>query len=71
MGSIPAGHEVALVTTKTFPLTRSVVQRLPLGELAGALEHAPQVATLYIPPVDERPVADESLLEVMLAGESA
>jgi hypothetical protein len=27
-------HEVAIVTTRTFPLTRSLVQRLPLRELA-------------------------------------
>ncbi len=69
LGIYPADHEGVLVTTKTFPLTRSVVQRLPLGELAAGLEHAPPVATLYIPPVGERPVEDEDLLEVMLADE--
>jgi uncharacterized protein YabN with tetrapyrrole methylase and pyrophosphatase domain len=65
----PARHEAAIVTTKTFPLTRSVVQRLPLGDLAVELERAPQVGTLYIPPVTERPVEDTELLEVMLAAE--
>jgi uncharacterized protein YabN with tetrapyrrole methylase and pyrophosphatase domain len=70
LGFYPADHEVALVTTKTFPLTRSAVQALPLRELAVELERAPQVATLFIPPVGERPVEDEELLEVMLAGES-
>jgi uncharacterized protein YabN with tetrapyrrole methylase and pyrophosphatase domain len=69
LGFYPSGHEVALVATKTFPLTRSVVRRLPLGELAAELENAPPVATLYIPPVGDRPVEDEGLLEVMLAGE--
>src|ERR1700730_6361860 len=34
----PADHEVAIVTTKTHPLTRSVVQRLQLGDLAAELE---------------------------------
>ena len=66
----PAHHEVALVTTKTYPLTRSVVQRLQLGDLAVELERAPRVATLYIPPLTERPVEDDELLEVMLAAES-
>lgn len=66
----PAEHEVVLVTTKTHPLTRSIVQRLPLRDLALELERAPSVATLYVPPLAERPVEDDELLEVMLAGES-
>ena len=59
---------LAIVTTKTYPLTRSVVQRLQLGDLAAELERAPQVGTLYIPPLVERPVEDVELLEVMLGG---
>jgi uncharacterized protein YabN with tetrapyrrole methylase and pyrophosphatase domain len=70
LGFYPADHEAMLVTTKTFPLTRSVVQRLPLGSLAAELGAAPPVATLYIPPVGDRPVEDAALLEVMLAGEA-
>jgi uncharacterized protein YabN with tetrapyrrole methylase and pyrophosphatase domain len=70
LGFYPAEHEAVLVTTKTFPLTRSVVQRLPLGELAAELEAAPPVATLYIPPLGERPVEDAALLKVMLADET-
>jgi uncharacterized protein YabN with tetrapyrrole methylase and pyrophosphatase domain len=66
----PADHEAAIVTTKTHPLTRSDVQRLKLGELAAELERAPQVGTLYIPALTERPVEDAELLEVMLAAES-
>jgi precorrin-2 methylase len=62
----PAEHEAAIVTTKTYPLTRSVVQRLKLGDLAAELERAPQVGTLYIPPLGDRPVEDDQLLEVML-----
>jgi precorrin-6B methylase 1 len=62
----PSGHEAALVTTKTFPLTRSVVQRLRLGDLATELARAPQVGTLYIPALSERPVEDARLMEVML-----
>jgi hypothetical protein len=66
----PADHEAAIVTTKTFPLTRSVVQHLQLGDLAAELERAPQVGTLYIPPLSERPVEDADLLEVMLTAGS-
>jgi len=66
LGFYPADHEAALVMTKTYPLTRSVVQRLPLGRLAAELERAPQVGTLYIPALSQRPVEDADLMEVML-----
>jgi uncharacterized protein YabN with tetrapyrrole methylase and pyrophosphatase domain len=62
----PADHEVSIVTTKTHPLTRSVVQRLPLGELAVELEKAPKVGTLYIPPLNQRPIEDAELHNVMM-----
>jgi len=66
----PADHDAAIVTTKTHPLIRSVVQRLKLGTLAMELEKAPQVGTLYIPALTERPVEDADLLKVMLAAET-
>jgi uncharacterized protein YabN with tetrapyrrole methylase and pyrophosphatase domain len=66
----PADHEATIVTTKTYPLTRSVVQRLQLGDLAVELARAPKVGTLYIPPLSERPVEDAELLEVMLTAGS-
>lgn len=66
----PADHEAAIVTTKTFPLTRSVVQHLQLGDLAVELERAPQVGTLYIPPLSQRPVKDAELLEVVRSAEA-
>jgi uncharacterized protein YabN with tetrapyrrole methylase and pyrophosphatase domain len=62
----PAEHEASLVTTKTFPLMRSVIQRLPLGDLATELERAPQVGTLYIPALSQRPVEDTELMELMV-----
>jgi hypothetical protein len=62
----PADHQVTLVMTKTFPLLRSVVQRFPLRELSVELEQAPQVGTIYIPAVRERPIEDVELLEKML-----
>jgi precorrin-6B methylase 1 len=66
----PAEHEAAIVTTKTFPLTRSVVQRLQLGDLAAELERTSQMGTLYIPPLTDRPVEDTALLDVMLSAET-
>jgi uncharacterized protein YabN with tetrapyrrole methylase and pyrophosphatase domain len=65
LGFYPSDHEVSLVTTKTFPLTRSVVERLRLGDLASQLSGAPGVGTLYIPALVERPVEDIGLMEVM------
>lgn len=65
LGFYPEDHEVSLVTTKTFPLARSIVQRLRLGDLASQLSGAPGVGTLYIPALAERPVADTELMNVM------
>lgn len=70
MGFYPADHEVALVMTKTFPLMRSVVRRLPLSDLAVELEQGPRVGTLYIPALHERPVEDVEFLDAMLAAGS-
>ena len=56
---------MSLVTSKTFPLTRSIVQRLRLGDLASQLSGAPGVGTLYIPALAERPVEDTELMDVM------
>ena len=62
----PIEHEVALVTTRTHPLTRSVIRRFKLSELTAELVKAPPVATLYIAPLSERLIEDTALLEVML-----
>jgi len=65
-GFYPGSHEVSLVTTRTHPLTRSIIRRFNLSELATELVSAPPVATLYIAALDERPIEDAALLEVML-----
>jgi precorrin-3B methylase len=62
----PIEHEVALVTTRTHPLTRSVIRRFKLSELTTELVKAPPVATLYIAPLSERLIEDTALLQVML-----
>lgn len=67
----PADHEATLVMTKTFPLARSVVQHVRLGNLASELESAPPVGTLYIPALNERPVEDTELLETMVTSGTA
>jgi len=64
--SYPADHQVKLVTSKTHPLTRSTVEILKLGELASVLEGAPQVGTLYIPALTQRPIEDTELLDLMV-----
>ena len=63
----PRDHEVALVTTKSFPLVRSVVSDLRLCDLAEELVRAPKIGTLYIPALTERPIEDEALLRRMVA----
>ena len=67
----PADHEATIVMTKTFPLTRSVVQQLRLRDLAVELVRAPRIGTLYIPPASQRPFEDDELMRsVMLMDES-
>jgi uncharacterized protein YabN with tetrapyrrole methylase and pyrophosphatase domain len=66
----PADHQVKLVTSKTYPLTRSIVESLRIGELAAVLEGAPQVGTLYIPALTDRPIEDTDLLDVMVSSGS-
>lgn len=63
----PADHEVKLVTSKNHPMLRSTVESFPLGRLATALEGAPGVGTLYIPPLDDRAVEDDDLWQVMVS----
>jgi uncharacterized protein YabN with tetrapyrrole methylase and pyrophosphatase domain len=66
----PADHEAALVMTKTFPLMRSAVQRLQLRDLAAELARGPNVGTLYIPALNQRPVEDSELMDMIVARES-
>jgi precorrin-6B methylase 1 len=65
LGFYPADHEASIVTTKTHPLMRSVVKHLRLGDLAVTLSGDPDVGTLYIPALRQRPIADGALMEFM------
>ena len=67
----PREHEASLVTSKTFPLTRSVVQRFRICDLAAELERAPQVGTLYIPAISPRAIEDNELMAMMVTGGSS
>jgi precorrin-2 methylase len=66
----PPDHLIKLVTSKTYPLTRSIVQSLRVDDLATELEGAPQVGTLYIPALTQRPIEDAELLNVMVTSGS-
>lgn len=66
----PRDHQVKLVTSKTHPLIRSIVESLNVGDLAAALEGAPGVGTLYIPALVERPIEDPELLNMMVTSGS-
>lgn len=62
----PADHLVKLIISKTHPLAQSTVKTFELGTLAEQLTGAPSVGTLYIPPVVDRPVEDDALLDYMV-----
>ena len=66
----PADHQVKLITSKTHPLARSLVNTFALGTLAEQLTGVPSVGTLYIPPVVDRPVENEALMEFMVTAGS-
>ncbi len=55
----PAGHEVVVYAASPFPIVDASVQRLPLAELPGA--EPPPLATLFVPPAEERRADAEML----------
>jgi uncharacterized protein YabN with tetrapyrrole methylase and pyrophosphatase domain len=61
----PLDHEVVLVTSKTHPLLETIMYRTTLDKLALALQRGSNVATLFIPPLRHRPVADQQLADRM------
>lgn len=61
----PADHQVAALFASPHPLVPAMERVFPLGELpahADALHHG---TTLYLPPVAERPIADQALLAAL------
>jgi uncharacterized protein YabN with tetrapyrrole methylase and pyrophosphatase domain len=61
----PPDHIVALVMSKTFPLLKSTVRRIPLGQLAREMAISPLSGTLFVPPVAARPIKNRKLLTSM------
>jgi uncharacterized protein YabN with tetrapyrrole methylase and pyrophosphatase domain len=59
----PPEHRVLMVFSSTHPALRSIVEPYPLGDLAARLSKGTQSGTLFIPPVQRRPVADDELLQ--------
>jgi len=61
----PAQHVVMLVTSRTHPMLPSITQQVPLEKLAEALQRGSNVATMYVPPVQHRAVAEPQLADRM------
>jgi uncharacterized protein YabN with tetrapyrrole methylase and pyrophosphatase domain len=61
----PADHQVVIVISKTHPLLEPILQRTRIGTLAAALGNTSHSGTLYIPPVERRPVADTQMADRM------
>lgn len=65
LGFYPAGHDVVVVTSRTHPLLEPILQKTQVGRLASTLASTSQSGTLFIPPVQRRPVADQELFDLM------
>lgn len=57
----PDDHEAALVHVATYPVTESEWLSFPLSEFESMHDRVKPTHTLYVPPVDERPVQNEAL----------
>jgi uncharacterized protein YabN with tetrapyrrole methylase and pyrophosphatase domain len=67
----PPSHVVMVVTSRTHPLLPSITQRTPLERLADTLQHGSNVATLYLPPVKHRDIAEPGLADRMQIGKES
>jgi uncharacterized protein YabN with tetrapyrrole methylase and pyrophosphatase domain len=61
----PPEHQAVIVVSKAHPLLEPILQRTPLGSLAANLAKVANGATLYLPPLQRRPIADEELARRM------
>lgn len=61
----PESHVVTMALSASFPLLDPLLEAFPLGEMADRLANGPQTGTLFVPPVQRRPVKDERLLEAV------
>jgi uncharacterized protein YabN with tetrapyrrole methylase and pyrophosphatase domain len=58
----PPEHKVKAVYSSTFPLSPSIIIEFPIGEIELHFESLHPGATVYIPPLTIRPIADRELL---------
>ncbi|MGZ3382553.1 MAG: SAM-dependent methyltransferase, partial [Isosphaeraceae bacterium] len=61
----PADHRATLLISRIHPLLDPVQVSFPIAQLADAVTRTSNVATLMIPPVRTRPVADDALAQRM------
>jgi uncharacterized protein YabN with tetrapyrrole methylase and pyrophosphatase domain len=54
----PADHAVILVVSAPHPLVAPIRRTMALSNLATVLAAGPRSATLYLPPIQRRPIAD-------------
>jgi uncharacterized protein YabN with tetrapyrrole methylase and pyrophosphatase domain len=60
-GFYPDDHEVSLLRASTYPVTESEQVSFPLSEFESMHDGVSPAHTLYVPPVRERPVQNETL----------
>lgn len=61
----PADHQVVVVVSKSHPLLAPLRHATRLSMLAADLASGPATATMYIPPVERRAIADQELADRM------
>ena len=65
----PPEHRMKAVNSASEPFQRSTFREFALKDIDEQREHLHQGLTLYIPPVEWRPVADDELLKQLLSAE--
>jgi uncharacterized protein YabN with tetrapyrrole methylase and pyrophosphatase domain len=61
----PPDHPVVLVVSAPHPLLAPVRRKTELSNLASVVAAGPQSGTLYLPPVERRPIADTEFADRM------
>ena len=61
----PANHVVTITATSTLPIAKPKLIQTPLSELQAHHAEIGVPETLYIPPVEHRPIKDEVLRQLV------
>jgi tetrapyrrole (corrin/porphyrin) methylase-like protein len=59
----PPEHEVLMIFSRTHPALKSIIEPYVLADLAAGIAKGVHSGTLFIPPVQRRPVGDYELLK--------